>query len=140
MDMEFEGQKSIFNTMMANNTLTNLVNSRIYDEPPINCIYPYVLIGGGGSTPHLRHEKDGINNNFLITIFTDPGQSGFYPALEIATQIKSVLHLKKLTIADSDLESPIIILENQDRERNGGYRNIDMRFKMILFKKSKEVI
>lgn len=136
--MDFEAQEAVYNVMIANTTLTNLVNG-IYDEPPINLNYPYIVIGGGGHTPFLKHEYDGINNNFLITIFTDPGSLGFYPAECIASEVKSVLHLKKLSISDTNLKNVITILENQDRERDGGYRNIDMRFKIILEKTTKEV-
>jgi hypothetical protein len=139
MSMEFECQKSVYTAMMANTTLTNLVSSRIYDEPPENLIYPYILIGGGGSIPHLRHEYDGIEDNFLITIFTQPGTLGFYPANEIAGEIKSSLHLKKLNISDSNLKNIITKEESLDRERAGQYRNIDLRYKMIIEKQAKEV-
>jgi hypothetical protein len=137
--MQFECQKSAYTAMMANTTLTNLVSSRIYDEPPDNCVYPYVLIGGGGSIPHLRHEYDGIEDNFLITIFTTPGTLGFYPAEEIASEIRLSLHLKKLTVSDSNLKNIITIENSLDRERAGIYRNIDLRYKMIIEKQAKEV-
>jgi hypothetical protein len=138
IDMEFEIQKVLYNALMANSTLLALVGSRLYDEPPENLTYPYVVIGGGGSVPHLRHEYDGTNNLFLITIFTDPGRLGFYPALTIASQIKSSLHLKKLTMFNDKLVNVITKEDSVDRERDGAYRNIDLRYRVIVEKTEKE--
>jgi hypothetical protein len=136
--MQFEIQKVVYNALSTNSTLMGLVGNRIYDEPPENTIYPYVVIGGGGSVPHLRHEYDGTNNLFLITIFTEPGSLAFYPALTIASQIKSSLHLKRLTMLNDKLVNVITKEESIDRERDGNYRNIDLRYRIIVEKTEKE--
>lgn len=138
IDMEFEIQKVVYNALSTNSTLMGLIGNRIYDEPPTNLIYPYIVIGGGGSIPHLRHEYDGTNNLFLITIFTEPGSLGFYPALTIASQIKSSLHLKRLTMLNDKLVNVIAKEESVDRERDGDYRNIDLRYRIIVEKTEKE--
>jgi len=138
IDMEFEIQKVLYSTLMANSTLLGLIGNRLYDEPLENLTYPYTVIGGGGSVPHLRHQYDGTNNLFLITIFTDPGSLGFYPALTIASQIKSSLHLKKLTMLNDKLVNVITKEDSVDRERDGEYRNIDLRYRVIVEKTEKE--
>lgn len=129
--MLFESQKLVYNALSNNSTFMNLVSNRLYDEPQTNEVYPYVIIGGGTSVPYLRHGKDGIDESFLITIFTKPGGLGWYPCKKIAQSIRSVLHLKKFSV-NSTYNNVICIEESENREKNGDYRNMDLTYKIII--------
>ena len=123
--MEFEAQKIVYNAI-------NDISVEVYDEPIPNKPYSYVVIGGGGSTPFQKHGKDGIENNFLITIYTKPGSLGFYPALSIAAEIKSKLHMQRFETDNVNYRNVICKQISQDRERDGEYRNIDLRYQVLI--------
>lgn len=123
--MEFEAQKIIYDAIKN-------ISANVYDEPEVNKTYPYVVIGGGGSTPFMKHDADGIDDNFLITIYTKPGILGFYPALSIAEEIKSKLHMKRFNTDNVNYRNVICKQVSQDRERDGEYRNIDLRYQILI--------
>jgi hypothetical protein len=123
--MDFEAQKIIYNAIKN-------ISVEVYDEPVPNKTYPYVVIGGGGSTPFQKHGKDGIENNFLITIYTKSSSLGFYPALMIAAEIKSILHMKRFETNNVNYRNVICKQISQDRERDGEYRNIDLRYQILI--------
>lgn len=129
---EFEAQKIIYNALVGNSTLMSLVSNRIYDEPNDNLDYPYVTIGDGGSKPFLRHNGDGLDSYFLITIFTNPGDLGYYPAEEIASEIKSSIHLKQLTCFDANIKNVITKEGSLTRKREGQYRIIELNYRVLL--------
>lgn len=130
--MYFEAQKLIYNALSSNSGLMSLIGNRLYDEPQTNEIYPYVIIGNGVSVNHITHGKDGIDESMYITIFTKPGSLGWYTAKTISSIIRSILHLKKFTISNSLYRNVFVIQENENREHNGDYRNIDLTYKIIL--------
>lgn len=129
---EFEAQKIIYDALTKNSTLMTLVSSRIYDEPSENLDYPYVTIGDGGSKPHLRHNGDGLDSYFLITIFTQPKDLGFYQAENIASEIKYSIHLKQLTCFDTNIRNVITKEESLTRKREGYNRNIELNYRVLL--------
>jgi hypothetical protein len=129
--MLFESQKLIYDALSGNSNVMSLISNRLYDQVPNDEVYPYVIIGNGTSTNHLTHGKDGVNDFMYITIFTKPGGLGWYPSKTIANAIRSVLHLKKFSI-NSTYKNCIVIQENEGREQNGDYRNIDLTYKIII--------
>lgn len=131
-NFEFEAQKIVYDNLIKNSTLMTLVSNRIYDEPSDNLAYPYIIIGDGGSKPHLRHNGDGLDSYFLITIFTNPEDLGWYPAEEIASQIKSTLHLKTFICFDTSIKNVITKEESLTRKREGPYRNIELNYRVLL--------
>lgn len=125
MSMEFEAQKIVYDAIKT-------ISVNVYDEPPANKPYSYVIIGGGGSIPFMKHGIDGVDDNFLITVYTKPGSLGFYPALSIAEEIKYKLHMKQFKTDNVNYRNIICKQVSQDRERDGEYRNIDLRYQILI--------
>lgn len=129
--MLFEAQKLIYNALSGDSGFMSLISNRLYDQPRDNELYPYVIIGNGTSSNHITHGKDGLDESMYITIFTKPSGLGWYTCKTIANSIRSILHLKKFSI-NSTYKNCIVIQENESREHNGDYRNLDLTYKIII--------
>jgi hypothetical protein len=126
MSAAWEVQKALYDAMVADTTLTTLVSNRIYDEPPTDVQYPYIVIGDMTEIPDNRHRLLGYDVTHTIHIYTQPYGLGFYPATKILERLNVVLNMKRFNL--SSFNMLVCKLDNAINERDGDKRIISARY------------
>ena len=99
----WEVQKAVVSAMTSSTTLTTLVSSKIYDEPPTNEDYPYIVVGNPTETGDNTLQKLGFNNTIICFIYTKPYGLGWYPATQIFDAMNAVLNAKRLPLTNLNI-------------------------------------
>jgi len=129
MSAMWEVQKALYDTMISDTTLITLVSSRIYDEPPTDAIYPYIVFNNPTEVPDNRHKRLGYEVTQTIQIYTKPYGLGFYTANKILIRLNALLNMKKF-----DLESFNMLVcyyENGIGERDMNKRIMSARYRIL---------
>lgn len=129
MSALWECQKSIYDALVNNSTFMNLIGSRIYDEPPTNCQYPFVTIGDGTEISDNRLTYNGYDVTITLHIYTKPEGLGFYPAKKILESINAVINVKRLSM--TNLTMLLCKLDNIVTERDDDKRIISARYRIV---------
>lgn len=124
----WEVQKSVVATMTASTTLTTLVNSNIYDEPPTNEDYPYIVVGDSTEVDDNALDKLGFENTITCFIFTKPCGLGWYPATQILDAMNKVLNGKRPTMTNLNIVH--CKLDNVMYEKDGDKRIMHVRYRL----------
>lgn len=122
-------QEGIYNNLISNTTLSNYVNSRIYDEPPTNETYPYILIGDDIENNDNRLAKKGYESYSRIYIHTKiPDSMGFKQSKLILSYMNQTLNAANLTL--NGFNCSMCTFYNSTPERNGDYRILWATYKI----------
>ena len=106
------------------------ISNRIYDEPPKNSVYPYVVMGDVTEIPDNRHNQLGYDVMATLYIHTKPGRSSFKPAKQILEDMNTVLNMKTLSM-EGGFTMIICKYENSETKRDGDKRIISVRYRVI---------
>jgi hypothetical protein len=87
-------QKSLYSALSSNTTLTTLVGSAIYDEPPANQNYPYITISTPTEVSDNTLRKLCFNNTISFFIYTKSEGLGWYTAYKILDCMNETLNMK----------------------------------------------
>jgi hypothetical protein len=130
----WEVQKAVVASMTASSTLTTLVSSKIYDEPPTDTDYPYIVVGNPTETDDNTLQKLGFNNTITCFIYTRPYGLGWYPATQILDAMNAVLNAKRPTLTNLN----IIHCKNDNvmHEVDGDKRILHVRYRLFSQKKT----
>ena len=112
-------QKALYDKLKADSTLMALVTG-IWDEPPTNQEYNYIVLGQCVMTPRNRLMRLGYNCNCTMHVYTKPAGLGFYPAKNIVSNMIRVLDHTKLTI--TGFTNVITKLDATNYEKDGDKR------------------
>ena len=84
-------QKGLRAALAANSGVTNIVSSRIYDEPPQNATFPYLRFG---EISPAAFDTDTIEGALVDVTFEAHSRSpsGRAEAVQIAEAVKAALH------------------------------------------------
>jgi hypothetical protein len=119
----------MYTALKANTTFTNLISSRLYDEPLTNNVYPYVFIGLATEVPDNTHDKKGYNLTMNPVIYTNPAGLGNYQASTILVEMNKTLNLKTFTLTGHKMV--ICKYENASWGREENIRIIVARYRFF---------
>ena len=124
----WEGQKAIVSTLTSSATFTSLV-ATVYDEPPTNADYPYVVIGGGTEVSDNNLQRLGFEATLTLFVYTRPYGLGWYPAYQIYDAMNEVLNVRKLTF-ENDVSNLFIKSDSiPSEEKEGDKRILHCRYR-----------
>ena len=129
MSATWEIQKSLYNTLKNDSTFMGLINNRIYDEPPTNSAYPYVLIGDCTEISDNRLIKNGYEVTATFFIYTKDAGLGYYKGKQIYKEMNRLLNVKKPSL--DTLNIVICQLDNMYTDREDDKRVISVRYRVI---------
>lgn len=89
--MIWDAQKAIFAALSANTSLMTAIGSRLYDQPPQNATFPYVVIGEGGLAPWDTDNEVGAETQVTVNVW-DRSHRGRKVVKELQDMIMSTLH------------------------------------------------
>lgn len=85
-----EVQKGVRTTLLAASDVTDLVSTRIYDEPPTPVAYPFIRFGNITPNADDTDGSLGAEVSFEIEAFTQT--TGRVEATQIAEAVRAALH------------------------------------------------
>jgi len=85
-----EVQKGVRTTLLAASDVTDLVSTRIYDEPPTTVAYPFIRFGNITPNADDTDGSLGAEVSFEIEAFTQT--TGRVEATQIAEAVRAALH------------------------------------------------
>jgi hypothetical protein len=91
-------QKSLVSVLTSSTSFTDLVGSSIFDEPPTNQNYPYVVITTPTEISDNTLTKIGFESTISFFIYTKPEGLGWYTCYKILDSMNAVLNIKKPTL------------------------------------------
>lgn len=92
-------QKALIVALKADATLSALVGTRVYDQPPKSALRPYVRIGGIEPRPIRTDGKAAANLTFGVEAHSRPIKSGRVEATKCAEAIVAALDEATLNVA-----------------------------------------
>lgn len=128
MSAMWEIQKALYDALAGNTTFMNLISNKLYDEPPTDTDYPYVVIGTGTERSDNRLNKLGYENTLTFFIHTKPYGLGWYPATQILNAMNAVLNIKRFTMASFNM--PGCKLDNVMKEKDEDKRILHVRYRV----------
>lgn len=128
--MEWDIQVAIYNNLKADTTLMTLIDSKIYDEPPTNLDYPYIVIGDISSQSDNMLDYQKQNTTCNIVVYDKPESLGYYNVKKIADRIKYVLDHKKFSV--NNATNLICKFGNFAPSKKDDIRFCIVRFDLIL--------
>jgi hypothetical protein len=90
-------QKGIRAALAANSGVTDLVSTRIYDEPPQNVTYPYVRFGNIEPSAFDTDTAEGALVDLSLEVHSRSA-SGRVEAMQVAEAIKVALHRQEASV------------------------------------------
>ena len=124
----WESQKVVVATLTSSITVTSLVSSKIYDEPPTNTDYPYITIGNPTEVSDNNLNRLGFENTLTCFIFTKPYGLGWSQAYAILDAMNQVLNIKKPTM--NNLHLLMCKLDNVTEEKKDDKRILHVRYRL----------
>ena len=124
----WQAQKAIVSTLTSSTTFTTLVGSAIYDEPPTDQDYPYVVIDNATEISDNTLNRLGFEATKVLFVYTRPYGLGWYPAYQILDAMNQVLNVKKLTF-NNGLSNLFIKLDNIQEEKESDKRILHARYR-----------
>ena len=129
MSAQWECQKVLYEQLKADSTFMALISNKLYDEPPTNLSYPYVVIGDSVEVPDNDLCHNGYDTDIMFKIYTKPGGLGFYTAKTILTAMNNVLNMKKFDMVGFTMI--ICKFDNSITQRNNDIRSITVRYNVL---------
>lgn len=130
----WEVQKAIVSTLTGSTTVTSLIGSAIYDEPPTNVQYPYVVVMDGEELPNDNHNRLGFEATCTLFIYTKSSGLGWYQAVKILDAFNEVLNRKRLEL--DTLFCEICKLDNVIKNRVDETRILEVQYSVLTSKNS----
>lgn len=129
MSAQWEVQKALYNQLSADNTFMTMIGSRLFDEPPTNSEYPYVILGDAVEIPDNTLSFNGYDTSVTFMIKTKPAGLGSYTCKTILQEMNRILNMKKFTM--DTLTMIICRFENAITDRSGDIRSMSVRYQVL---------
>ena len=129
MSAQWEAQKALYDQLSADSTFMNLIGDRLYDEPPTNNTYPYVVVGDAIEIPDDTILYRGYDTSVTFKIYTKPAGLGSYTSKQILEEMNRILNVKKFSM--DSLTMVICKFENALTDRDGDIRTMSVRYQVI---------
>jgi hypothetical protein len=121
-----ELQKGIRAALVADSDITDLVSTRVYDEPPQRPTYPFIKFG---SIQPQADDTDGSTGaNISLTIDAFSRATGRVEASRIAEAIRASLHRQEETVSLAGFHLIELICEtyfvDQENDERGHFATV----------------
>jgi hypothetical protein len=103
MSATWEIQKALYDALNGNSSFMTLIGSKLYDEPPTDTDYPYVVISETTEISDNRLDKLGFEDTVTFLIYTKPAGLGFYTAKKILEAMNTVLNVHRFTLTNYNM-------------------------------------
>jgi hypothetical protein len=110
-------QKGLRAALVANSGVTNLVSTRIYDEPPQDVVFPYVRFAGIETTSFDTDTTEGAEIAVAFECHSRSA-SGRVEAAKLAEAIKAALHRQEAAVTVSGYNLVELIFETYSVTRD----------------------
>ena len=113
-----ELQRGIRASLVADSSITDIVSTRVYDEPPEGVTFPYIRFGRIEPT---SSDTDGsLGAEVALTIEGFSRATGRVEATQVAEAIRAALHRQEASVSLTGYTLIELICENYfiDRERD----------------------
>jgi hypothetical protein len=113
-----ELQKAVRASLVADSSITNLVSTRVFDEPPEGVTFPYIRFGR--IEPTTLDTDGSLGADVALTIEGYSQATGRVEATQIAEAIRAALHRQEQSVSLTGYTLTEIITENYfiDRQTN----------------------
>ena len=111
-------QKGLRAALAANSGVTDIVSSRIYDEPPQNATFPYLRFG---EISPAAFDTDTIEGSLVAVTFEAHSRSpsGRVEAVQIVEAVKDALHRQESSVTVTGFNLVELIFETFSVTRDG---------------------
>lgn len=127
----WELQKAIFSTLDGNVTGVSAATVSIFDDPPQNSTYPYVLIGEETTANSGTKTKDAVEHTITIHVWSQ--YRGKREIKEIMESVYENLHNTDITVSGASLVNCRQEFSTTLAENDGITRHGVMRFRAVVF-------
>lgn len=132
-DIAFEVQTALVKALTSSSSFTTSISNRLYDNPPDNLTYPYVVVGDCIEIPFGSHSRVGRELNMNFTVYTKPYELGSYEAKNIRGIMDSTLNMKRFQMESTNTYEMVICkLDSYDQTKNKDIISIDCRYNIIV--------
>jgi hypothetical protein len=115
-----ELQKGIRARLAALSSITDLVSTRIYDEPPTSVTYPFIRFGNITPSADDTDGSTGADVSFEIEAFSQA--TGRVEATQIAEAVRAALHRSESSVSLTGFHLIELRCENYVVTRNSDER------------------
>lgn len=115
-----ELQKGVRARLAALSSITDLVSTRIYDEPPTSVTYPFIRFGNITPSADDTDGRVGADVSFEIEAFSQA--TGRVEATQIAEAIRAALHRSESSVSLTGFHLIELRCENYVVTRNSDER------------------
>lgn len=118
MSASWEAQKALYTALSSDSTFMSKIGSRLYDEPPTNETFPYVVLGQMIESKYNRLDNKGFEISAIINVYTKSGRLGYKPAKEILVDMNRVLNQKRFNMTGFNMIQCFFDYVDNDRDED----------------------
>jgi len=130
-DHSIELQKTIFDTLSGDSTITSTYGANVYDYIPDNTSFPYVKIGEETSVDNGTKTLQGNEHTLVIHTFSQ--YRGSKEVKNIMSRIYALLHESSLSVSGASLVNLRFEFSDVIKENDGLTTHGIQRFRAIVF-------
>lgn len=109
-------QKAVRVALLTDSGVTDLISTRLYDEPPANAVYPYARFGNIVAD---TFDTDGSTSaDVAMTIIAHSRSTGRVEASRIAEAIREALHRQESAVSPTGFTLVELICEQYYADRD----------------------
>jgi len=122
-------QSAVYAALLADGGLGGLIGNRIYDAPPRDATFPYVVIGETRVADWSTATEDGAEHRLTLDVWSR--ERGKRQCYEIMAAVEAVLHDAALALDDHALVNLRFAEADVRGERDGITYRGTMRFRAV---------
>lgn len=126
----WEVQKTLYDQLVADSVFMDLIGNKIYDEPPTNEGYPYVVIGDSIEIPDNDLSHNGYDVSALFYIYAKDEGLGYWKAKKIFVEMNRILNMKKFSMDNYNMI--ICRFDNMITDREKDKRVLTVRYQVLV--------
>jgi len=130
-DHSLELQKSIFDTLSGDSTITSTYGANVYDYIPDNTSFPYVKLGEETSVDNGTKTLQGNEHTLVIHTFSQ--YRGSKEVKNIMSRIYALLHESSLSVSGASLVNLRFEFSDVIKENDGLTTHGIQRFRAVVF-------
>ena len=130
-DHSIELQKTIFDTLSGDSTITSTYGANVYDYIPDNTSFPYVKLGEETSVDNGTKTLQGNEHTLVIHTFSQ--YRGSKEVKNIMSRIYALLHESSLSVSGASLVNLRFEFSDVIKENDGLTTHGLQRFRAVVF-------
>lgn len=130
-DHSLELQKTIYDTLSGDSTITTTYGANVYDYIPDNSAFPYVKVGEETSVDNGTKTLQGNQHTLVIHTFSQ--YRGSKEVKNIMSRIYALLHESSLSVSGASLVNLRFEFSDVIKENDGLTTHGLQRFRAVVF-------